>query len=262
MERAERLYDCITQVSDQYIQEAETFEIPQGNMLSFNWKRWSSMAAALVVVVGVGLAVSQLGGGASDTSAPAMSEPACSAPAASAPAAEDVEPPEAVEQPGLSGGQGFDYMTADGAVYSSLEQLVSAADVIAEGCVVDVHENVEIDISLQPDQEHKYSYTVVDVEVLTAVKGNVEAGEVIPIKLMGVAAEAIDVGDEWICFLEDYRNEKPEMPFSPLNLKQGIAVVYGDSVAVEESFLPEFHNDGSGVDRAELLDRIKCYVED
>lgn len=261
MERAERLYDCITQVSDQYIQEAETFGVRQGKILNIDWKRWSSMAAALVVVVGVGLAVSQLGGSA-DTSAPAMSEPACSAPAASAPAAEDVEPPEAVEQPGLAGSQGFDYMTTDGAAYSSLEQLVSAADVIVEGCVVDVHENVEIDIALQLDREHTYSYTVVDVEVLTAVKGNVEAGEVIPIKLMGVAAEAIDVGDTWICFLEDYRSEKPEMPFSPLNLKQGIAVVYGDSVAVEESFLPEFHNDGSGVDRAELLDRIKSYVED
>ena len=262
MERAERLYDCITQVSDQYIQEAETFEIRQGKILNIDWKRLGSLAAALIVVAGAGLVVRQMGGGSADTSAPAMSEPACSAPAASAPAAEDVEPPEAVEHPGLSGGQGFDYMTADGAVYSSLEQLVSAADVIAEGCVVDVHENVEIDIALQPDQKHTYSYTVVDVEVLTAVKGNVEAGEVIPIKRMGVAAEAIDVGDTWICFLEDYRSEKPEMPFSPLNLKQGIAVVYGDSVAVEESFLPEFHNDGSGVDRAELLDRIKCYVED
>ena len=256
MERAERLYDCITQVSDQYIQEAETFEIRQGKILNIDWKRLGSLAAALIVVAGAGLVVRQMGGGSADTSAPAMSEPACSAPAASAPAAEDVE------HPGLSGGQGFDYMTADGAVYSSLEQLVSAADVIAEGCVVDVHENVEIDIALQPDQKHTYSYTVVDVEVLTAVKGNVEAGEVIPIKRMGVAAEAIDVGDTWICFLEDYRSEKPEMPFSPLNLKQGIAVVYGDSVAVEESFLPEFHNDGSGVDRAELLDRIKSYVED
>ena len=262
MERVQRLYDCITEVSDQYIQEAETFEIRQGKVLNIDWKRWSSLAAALIVVAGVGLVVRQMGGGSADTSAPAMSEPACSAPAASAPAAEDVEPPEAVEQPGLAGGQGFGYMTADGAIYSSLEQLVSAADVIVEGCVVDSHENVEIDIALQPDQEHTYSYTVVDVEVLTAVKGTVEAGEVIPIKLMDVAAEAIDIGDVWVCFLEDYRDEKPDMPFSPLNLKQGIAVVYGDSVAVDESFLPEFHSDGSRVDRAEVLDKIESYAKD
>ena len=261
MERVQRLYDCITEVSDQYIQEAETFEVRQVKILNINWKQWSSMAAALVVVVGVGLAVSHLGGGASDSSAPAMSEPACSAPAASAPAAEDMEAPEAVEQPGLAGGQGFGYLTTDYVIYSSLEQMVSAADVIVEGCVVDVHENVEIDIALQPDQEHKYSYTVADVEVVNAVKGNVETGESISIKLMGVTVEAIDVGEEWICFLEDYRDKKPEMPFSPLNPEQGIAVISGDSVAVDESFLSEFHGDGSGVERAELLDKIKSYVE-
>lgn len=262
MERVQRLYDCITEVSDQYIQEAETFEIRQGKILNIDWKRWSSLVAALIVVAGAGLVVRQMGAGSADSSAPAMSEPACSAPAASAPAAEDVEPPEAVEQPGLAGGQGFDYMTTDGAIYSSLEQLVSAADVIVEGCVVDVRENVEIDIALQPDQEHKYSYTVVDMKVTAAAKGNVEEGEIIQIKLMNVAAEAIDVGEEWICFLEDYRDEKPEMPFSPLNFKQGIAVVYGDSVAVDESFLPEFHSDGSRVDRAEVLDKIKSYVQE
>ena len=106
-----------------------------------------------------------------------------------------------------------------------------------------------------------YSYTVVDVEVATTLKGTVAAGEVIRIKLMGVAKETIGVGDTWICFLEDYRNEQPDMPFSPLNLKQGIAVVYGDSVAVEESFLPEFHHDGPMVDRTEVLNKIKSYTQ-
>ena len=54
MERAERLYDCITQVSDQYIQEAETFEIRQGKILNIDWKRLGSLAAALIVVAGAG----------------------------------------------------------------------------------------------------------------------------------------------------------------------------------------------------------------
>ena len=60
MERVQRLYDCITEVSDQYIQEAETFEIRQGKILNIDWKRWSSLAAALVVVVCVGLVVRQM----------------------------------------------------------------------------------------------------------------------------------------------------------------------------------------------------------
>ena len=325
MERVQRLYDCITEVSDQFVQEAETHEIRQVKTLHINWKRWSSIAAALAVVVGVGLAVGQLGGGgASDSSKPAMS-----APAASAPAAEDVEAPAATEEPGLTGDHGAGALTGDWAVYTSLEELVAAADVIMEGRVVEIHEDVELNISSRPepmmrsytvvdvevigafkgeveegevlaiklslDTEKRVepgsewicflegrvveihedvelnissrpepmmrSYTVVDVEVIGAFKGEVEEGEVLAIKLSLDTEKRVEPGSEWICFLEDYRDEQPDMPFSPLNPQQGITVVDSNGrVLVDEDLLPEFRNDGSRMERKEFVDRVKSYI--
>lgn len=82
MERTHRLYDCITEVGDHYLQEAEAFQPAESKVISLNWKRWASLAAALLLVVGIGRFVPDLFRDGSS------SEPAASAPAASAPAME------------------------------------------------------------------------------------------------------------------------------------------------------------------------------
>ena len=265
MERVQRLYDCITEVSDQYIQEAETFEKRQGKTLDINWKQWGSLVAALVVVAGVGLAMTQLGGGgSSDASAPAMSAPACSAPAAGEPSVEEPAAETIPEQEDGRGDmestvQGNEWMAADWQIYASLEELVLASDVIVEGRVVDVHEDVALDIGMEPVVSKTHLYTVADVEVTSVMKGDAEVGEVISIKL-GQGA-VVNIGAEWLCFLEDYRGQKPDMPLSPMNPKQGIIPISGDTVRVSKSFPPEFHGDEECVDRIEVLKRIQAYVD-
>lgn len=92
MERAQRLYDCITEVSDQYIQEAECVEIRQGKILAYPWKRIGSLAAALVLVAGMSYALPRMmGGGGAASSAPAASAPETMEPSVEEPAMEDIQ---------------------------------------------------------------------------------------------------------------------------------------------------------------------------
>lgn len=93
MDRAQRLYDCITEIGDEYLYQAEQF---RPVVRRVNWQRWGSLAAALVLVIGIGSWVMNgmyMGASKSESaaeapaapSAPAPSAPAASAPAASAP---------------------------------------------------------------------------------------------------------------------------------------------------------------------------------
>lgn len=84
MERAQRLFDCLTQVSDGYILEAEAFEPCKAKRLNKAWKQWGYLAAALALTVGVSTAVFGSPKKASDSAA-------AEAPAASAPAAAETE---------------------------------------------------------------------------------------------------------------------------------------------------------------------------
>ena len=106
-----------------------------------------------------------------------------------------------------------------------------------------------------------HSYMVADVEVIRVFKGEVEVGAVLAIKRSLGAVNDIEIGDEWICFLEDYRDEQPDMPFSPLNPQQGITVVYSNgNVLLDEYFVMEFQGSKFEVDQTEFIDRIKSYI--
>ena len=92
MERAQRFYDCITEIGDRYIQDAEEYTPTQNKSRPIAWRRWTGMAAALVLVVGLSFAVYYLPRMGGATSGVAAEMPAMSAPAAAAPEAAPMEP--------------------------------------------------------------------------------------------------------------------------------------------------------------------------
>lgn len=76
MEGAHRLYDCITEISDDYLKEAEAFCPEEHRVTAIPWQRWAGLAAAAVLVVGLGRGLMSGGGSAPAASAPAASVPA------------------------------------------------------------------------------------------------------------------------------------------------------------------------------------------
>lgn len=101
MERAHKLYDCITEIGDDYLKEAEEFRPEKNKMTAIPWRRWAGLAAAGVLVVGVGRGLMSGGG---DSSAPAASAPAASVPT------EEFAPQFSLNDVGNAS---FDYMTSD-----------------------------------------------------------------------------------------------------------------------------------------------------
>ena len=216
MERSRRLYDCITEISDQYILEAECAQIRQVNFLNIPWKQIGSVAAAFAVMVGVGMAMRQMSAGSADSSAPAMSAPACSAPTADSPE----------ESVGWPDGE----VTEDLYLYRDLEELSAAADVIVEGRVASVGRDIELEVS-------------------RAMRGHVEVGQILQIRLSHGVPEGICVGDELICFLENTYGSH----FRLLHPRQGIAVVKDGLVMLDASlgasadldaFINKIHSSG------------------
>lgn len=91
--RTHRLYDCITGIGDGYVLDAQEMQPMKRDSAVPGLRRWSSLAAAVVLVIGIGAAavryLPHMGAGG-DSLAPAASMPACSAPAAQAPACSEV----------------------------------------------------------------------------------------------------------------------------------------------------------------------------
>lgn len=84
IERSQRLYDCITQIGEEYLEEAMDL-LPQKSNTFLAFRKWGVLAASLLLVVGIGLLIpgTDIGWGGSTKG----EEPACSAPAAAAPEA-------------------------------------------------------------------------------------------------------------------------------------------------------------------------------
>lgn len=201
MERAERLYDCITEIGDAYLQEAEQFQPSKEKILTINWRRWSSAAAAFVLAVGLGyLAMRQLPRmGSNATGSPSCSSgttPAASAPAASVPAATETPSGSAENAPGSG-----EY-SVEGTVtyYKDYSQLTQDAAVIVEGTAVSVTPQGKV----VEDGYVPLFYTVVEIEVTDVLKGGVEPGNVIKVALMENVADhpvTVKEGDMSFYFL-------------------------------------------------------------
>lgn len=56
---SERLFEAMSGLSDEIIEEAAA---PQGTVKKPNWKRWGTLAAALVLVIGIGSLLPRMGG--------------------------------------------------------------------------------------------------------------------------------------------------------------------------------------------------------
>lgn len=215
MERSQRLYDCITDIGDAYLQDVEHFR-PAAKV---QWRRWGSLAAALILIVGLGRWASdnlRMGSNSSST-------------ASSAPTA-------AAENESLDTQAGGDYYT-----YGDYAEMAQAADVIVETAVTGITPDVPILVNDDGEgQSVLLPYTVINLEILDVLKGDVEPGETIQLKIPeqedggGIQAE---VGEQSICFLRDYRGEDPDMPFSALNPNETIIAIEADSVRLKESVL-------------------------
>lgn len=71
MERAERLYNSLTEIREDYLLQAEEFR-PERPRAAHSWKRWTALAAAVLLVVGVGTVMR---GGADSASSAERFEP-------------------------------------------------------------------------------------------------------------------------------------------------------------------------------------------
>lgn len=57
MKRGETLYDSITEIREEYLSQAEEFCPQKPHPTALAWKRWAALAAAVLLVVGVGSGV-------------------------------------------------------------------------------------------------------------------------------------------------------------------------------------------------------------
>lgn len=99
-ERSQRLYDCITQIGEAYLEEAMDL-VPRNRDASLKFRRWGVLAASLLLVVGIGLMIPAIDiglGGSTKSEAPACSAPAAAAPEASMPEMMDQMAPQETEE--------------------------------------------------------------------------------------------------------------------------------------------------------------------
>lgn len=259
MERAQRLYDCITEIGDSYLQEAERFQ-PQKKAVTVDWRRWGSWAAAVVLVLGLGrLALGNLPKMGASASAPNAATPAASAPCASA-----NTPAETTGEETQSGGSWASQFAGDDPCCASYRDLVQISDVIVEGTVTAVTPDVELEIGADPDSACYLTVTVVELEVSDVLKGDVEAGETIQLKYP--QSEEWDIipvqeGDRNIYFLADNRDNSPGVPFSPVNLSQAVVPIDGDTVLADGGMLGREEQSVS-MDKEDFKDLVRQALEE
>jgi len=144
MERAMRFYDCLTEIGDRYILDAEEYAPEQKTPYNGMWRRWTGIAAALALVVGLSFAVAHYFprmGSAADVAAGAEA-PSASAPAVAAPEAAPMEP-----APVPATGEGSDKF-ADAAPAAPEQTMESSLKPGQE-----IHfENGEVDVILTQEQ--------------------------------------------------------------------------------------------------------------
>ena len=240
MERAERLYDCITEIGDAYLQEAEQFQPGKEKILTIHWKRWSSAAAALVLAVGLGYLIvnnlPRMGARASAPSCAPGTAPAASAPAASTPAATEAPAGSAESVPwgNENYGQGT-VIHADHYIYKDYNELTQEAAVIVEGTAVSVTPQGKV----EEDEYLSLSYTVVEIEVTDVLKGDVEPGNVIKVALLEHVADhpvTVKEGDQSFYFLTGPFDGGT---FTTQSLCRCIVPVDGDAVLAEGEMLDQ-----------------------
>lgn len=116
-------------------------------------------------------------------------------------------------------------------------------------------------------------FTVSTIRVDKVLKGNLQEGEVIEIKQLGGKTNGSEVisddedffkeGSNKVFFLEDYRNDLKDMPFSPVNPIQGdIEIVDGklkNKVQIKNNEEIKIVEDG--IYTKEFIDYVKTKVE-
>ena len=272
-ERAERLYNCITDVGDDFLREMEKFQPRAKKPAAIDWKRWGTLAAAVLLVFGAGRWL-LMDGAKMESSAPGAARPGASAPAASAPAcSEPGDTPSGDNGSGAAGtdhaGENYQYggVYVDYPYYESYGELAGAADLILEARVTGITTGVAFDTGLDVNESdpRRYSfYTVVELEVIDVLKGGGETGETVQLKLPEPAPAdggeqpepPLEVGDRNFYFLADYRSEIPDMPCSLLNPAQAVVSVDGDRVWAQSALLEDGGQGSVPMDKNEFRDWI------
>lgn len=106
--------------------------------------------------------------------------------------------------------------------YTRLDSIVRAADAIVEGTVTNVDYGVSLYTTLNGTPS-LFDFDVYTILVTNVLSGDLTVGEEIQVKLMtGNGALSKSSEDNYLLFLEDYRSDTPNMPFSPISLEQGV----------------------------------------
>ena len=125
---------------------------------------------------------------------------------------------------------GWEYATASYPCWSGVSGMVDAAEVIVEGTVTGVEEDVELDRIPEggraaagwDDEPSTARYNVYTVQVTAVHKGDVQAGGELRVRA-GLFSDALTASSEgsYLLFLYDYRAEGSDAPFVLLNPLQG-----------------------------------------
>lgn len=92
-------------------------------------------------------------------------------------------------------------------------EAAAKADLIVEGTVTAVQEDVSIDIALE-GEPYLLDYHVATVTVTKVIKGNVSVGDQLQVKQFPSCTELLELTQSRRLFLCDYRAETPGMPCS------------------------------------------------
>lgn len=245
-ERAQKLYDCITEIGDGYLEDARLYrpEAPSGQPRQ-RWRRWGALAAALVLVLGL----SRMAGGlfrmGSNSAAPSTPSAAPSEePAASAP------PPASPEEPSFSGsggaegtaplpGSSFEWNgIGDVGGFRSYAEMAASADtvLIAEASVTAARAEGE--------------YTRLTLALDDVLKGEARPGETVTVLTLQPFLE----GERAVWFL-------PETDGRPVSLERACVMLDGEQALVWSEMM---YGQGDGqvwADTEELKAVIRQAVE-
>ena len=245
-ERAQKLYDFITEIGDSYLEDARLYQpaAPSGQSRP-RWRRWGALAAALVLVLGL----SRMAGGlfrmGSQSAAPSTPSAAPSEePAASAP------PPDVPEEPSFNSNSGAgETAPLPGSSYEW-------NGVVGEGCFLSYAgmaasaDTVLIAEASVSSARAEGEYTRLTLELDDVLKGEAKPGETVTL----LTPQPFLEGERAVWFL-------PETDERPVSLERAYVILDGEQALVWSGML---YGQGDGqvwADKEELKAVIRQAVE-
>lgn len=137
--------------------------------------------------------------------------------------------------------------------YNSLNEMINTSNLIVDGLVVN-----DNGISIMDTGAGELKYRIFDFKVSKCIKGNVEQGDTIPIKILDITDNTdnmLENNSEYICFLKTYDDG---IPASLINIDQASLLVTGNDLILseEEKFIVNNSIGNSIISKVQQTDDI------